>query len=213
MTKIIQGLIDTLFGALPETVRLPFAAISLALILIVIIWGISGWARKQQPEKQHRFTKQGTTREEVFNGVTIGFQLGRLEILDGAPFPEARAAVPEIRSELQNLLSAAGATGVDPSLDARSLIRAVLQHFSRANTVIRAAVLAGICAQRLSLTRGTEDASKVRELRQLAFSALQDASQAVVPNRNALFEQLSRMEHLVSTSISDAFWNQLPRTA
>jgi mobilome CxxCx(11)CxxC protein len=134
--------------------------------------------------------------EDARFGIALGFAIGRLEVIDKSPFPEAKAAEQGLRREIKQMLSrekddalAAASDG-----DGRELMHIVLNYFAIRDIKIHAAILIGIGALRLSLSDGSSSPAKTEELRKLALSAFMEIDAHVVADRQSLFDSIGALD-------------------
>jgi pimeloyl-ACP methyl ester carboxylesterase len=136
----------------------------------------------------------GRTLKEYSDGLivslSLGWQLGRYEFIQGSELPEAQAVEADLRSEIEILSEECG---IQVSLAELSSGQAIKQTLIRAlvrDVRKHAAILVGMAACRAGLVGTSSDLVNNEKMRQLAFSALLDVDPSIVPNRRAFFDQL-----------------------
>jgi len=150
------------------------------------------------------------TPEILNTRLSLGWQLGRYEIIQGSEFEEARAAEPQVRDEIEGLLRALDIDCSLEGLSARQAIRDVLIRTQSRDTREHGAILIGFAAFRVQLIGNVSDAAREEEVRQLAFSALLDIDPSVVPNKHALFDELIRHRPATTAALSELLQGYVP---
>ncbi|MDJ0922402.1 MAG: hypothetical protein QNI84_14835 [Henriciella sp.] len=208
---VLLELFDRLLEFLPTPWRVPVGIFLLTALFLLLLWGLFGWARRQQPKTVQTAKKQGASFDLVRRAVNLGFSLGRFEFLDGSQFQEAIAAAPAARDEITQLLNIDPAIPVSSDKTAKELIASVLVVLSARNAAEHGALLTGICAQRTALVGASKDNSNNEQVRLLAEGTLGDAASTVIPDRRKLFRKLlSTKDRLTVVDVSEIYWNQLP---
>lgn len=134
----------------------------------------------------------GMTPELLNTRLNLGWQLGRYEIVQGSEFDEARAAEPEVREEIEALLSAVDLECSLEGAAARQTIRRILLRAQSRDVREHGAILIGLAAFRVQLVGNSSDPANDEELKRLVFSALLEVDPTVAPNKHALFDEIMK---------------------
>jgi len=151
--------------------------------------GVPG-SEDPRPRSRSNLVLKTLNRASLRWGLQLGFQLGRFELIDGAPFPEARAVAPAIRGELAELLKRDGLVSVQGKTGMQ-IMGEVIRVYGTLDAERHAAILIGIAANRALLVGASKKDEHNAEMRKLALSAIMEADPTVIPNRPALFEALA----------------------
>lgn len=145
--------------------------------------------------------------EDVRLGVTLGFTLGRLECIDGSKFPEFKAVEDSIKSEVIDILMTRDSASLAQNLssDKRLLLESVVKHFFLRNSCIHAAILTGICGQRLSISCSVSDDDTKEVFLNLARSAIMDIGQEMVADKEQFFAELRKLKNFSIGDICTIF--------
>ena len=137
------------------------------------------------------------------SGINLGWQLGRLEILQGADLPEAQTQAKVIVNYLRDYLKQEGMEYKDVSF--HELTAYIMSYYERTDPSKLAATMVGICAIRLSLSRTKDSDSQIsREFQEIAFSALQEIDDDFLPgiDRRRFFDEMKKasLQNVVETA-------------
>lgn len=127
-------------------------------------------------------------------GLTVGWQLGRFEFIDGSDFPEAQAIRPEVHGEISRFLTQDSFPHEFGDLDSRELMDTVIGYYGATDLQKHSSILLGLAAFRVSLVGASADISHNREIESLALSVFREIDDSVVPRKMALFESLLRAQ-------------------
>jgi len=123
-------------------------------------------------------------------GVTLGWQLARYEFIHDSPIPEARNASPAAKRDIEVMLNQDKFPYEVDSLDSQQLISTILLHYGSSNPVKHSMILLGIAAMRASLVGASSNQENNEQLRQLAYSAIQDIDSSIIQRKQELFAQI-----------------------
>jgi len=203
----VQKLLPWLTG-LPFAPKVAVSAIIVAsgIFLLLLIW--SAPPKKVDAASSVAGAFGTMDRATVRFGLTLGWELGRFEFVDGSSFPEARAAAPSIRQEIGQLLDQDHFSTAVNALDSRQLITAVLTHYGTTDVQKHGAILLGIAAMRASIIGASKNEEHNAEMRNLVFSAIKEIDARVLPRKEEFFTALmTRPPHNVSEAL--AFLDEL----
>jgi hypothetical protein len=122
--------------------------------------------------------------------VTLGWQLGRFEFVEDSSFPEARQAAPEMRRQIQALLTQDKFPHAIDTLNARQTIDTVLTYYGTSSLEKHAFILLGIAALRGSLVGASRDPAANEEMKRLAASAVDSIDRSVISDRKSLAQEI-----------------------
>jgi hypothetical protein len=123
-------------------------------------------------------------------GITLGWQMARYEFVYDSPLPEAKKASPAIRQEIERLLKQDGFPHPVEGLDYQQLVTSVLSYYGTSNLEKHASILLGIAAMRVTLVGASKNQQNNEQMRQLAYSAIQDIDSGVLPRKAEIFQEL-----------------------
>jgi len=132
----------------------------------------------------------GLDRSALRFGLTLGWQLGRYELIYDSPIPEAKALQPSLEAEIKDLLTADGYPQSIAGLTFQQLIRQVLAFYGLTSINKHAAILIGNSACRASLIGASKDQGHNDEMKALAFSSLRDIDPTILRNKEKFFDLL-----------------------
>jgi hypothetical protein len=178
------------------------ALIAIALVAVAVI--VAGaWF--------YIFPHKKIDRASLRFGLTLGWQLGRFEFIDGSQFAEAQKIRPEVHGEITRLLKQDGFPHDFIDLNARELMNTVIGYYGSKDLQKHSSILLGIAAFRASLVGVSGDDSANQEMESLALSAIREIDGSVVPSKMKLFDSLLREQpNNVPDLIEliDAHWQQ-----
>jgi hypothetical protein len=148
------------------------------------------WRSDPEPDPSRSKPLAWVEREKLRFGLTLGWQLGRFEFVDGSSFAEARAAEPSIRAEIEDLLSSDHYPKPVAGLSYRELMRTTLLHYAMVDLEKHGAILVGVAAMRASLIGASSTPGHNEEMSQLAYSAILEADDSIIPDKRSFFERL-----------------------
>jgi hypothetical protein len=123
-------------------------------------------------------------------GVTLGWQLARYEFIYDSPIPEARDASHAAKRDIEMMLSQDKFPYEVDSLSSQQLISTILLYYGSSNPVKHSTILLGIAAMRASLIGASSNQENNEELKQLAYSAIQDIDSSIIQRKQELFAQI-----------------------
>ena len=158
---------------------------------------------KTQQLESLREQQETTTQTDVYPqierptlrfGLTIGWQIGRFEFINGSDFPEAQAIRPEVHGEISRLLTQDGFPHEFRDLNSRELMTTFISYYGSTDPRKHSSILLGLAAFRVSLVGASADKSHNREMESLALSVIREIDNSVVPRKMALFDSLLRAQ-------------------
>jgi hypothetical protein len=184
LLESLQKLVPWAAGlALAPKLLISFIVLALAAFALVLIWTP---AKNDSPPVGIDVHDRATARY----GVTLGWHLGRFEIIDNSPFPEVQQVAPELKRQIQALLQQDKFPHTIDSLNAPQAIDTILTYYGTTNLTKHAFVLLGIAAQRTSLVGASRDPAANEEMKQLAASAVGSMDSSVIRDRESLAREL-----------------------
>lgn len=156
---------------------------------------IAGHDSKNQPTNSNDKSKiisYKIDRKVARFGITLGWQLARLELIEGSTLPEAQAVSTSIKQDINQLLEQDNYQCSMKKLDARQLIHSLISYYSTINLDKHTLILIGIAAMRTSLIGASNNEDHNIEMKSLAFSAVQEVDSSVIPDKKAFFDSLIR---------------------
>ncbi len=129
-------------------------------------------------------------RETARFGITLGWQLARYEFTYDSPFPEVLNISPSIKQEIERLLKQDQFPHTVEGLSSQQLIDTVLLYYGTSNLKKHASVLLGIAAMRASLVGASSNQQHNDEMKQLAYSAIEDIDGSLLRRKKELFNEL-----------------------
>jgi hypothetical protein len=134
------------------------------------------------------------SRKTARLGVTLGWQLARLEFFDGSSFEEARAAAPKVREEIDFLLQQDGTDKLfkdyNKEHNVQTLINRILIYYDANDSEMHAAILIGICALRVSLAGASSNKDHNDEMLRIAQSCIQQVDDSIIPDKDEFFNSI-----------------------
>ena len=123
-------------------------------------------------------------------GVTLGWQLARYEFIYDSPIAEAKNASAAAKRDIEMMLRQDNFPYKVDDFDSRQLISTILFHYGSSDPVKHSTILLGIAAMRASLIGSSSDQKNNEEIKQLAYSAIQDMDSSIIPQKQELFDKI-----------------------
>jgi hypothetical protein len=127
-------------------------------------------------------------------GLTLGWQLGRYEMLYQSPIPEAAAAAPDLEREIQTMLEQDHYPNAVQSVSAQQLMHDVLLYYGSADADKHAMILLGMAAVRAMMAGASNDQSINEQMAELAHGMIAEIDSTVLPNKERIFQALLRQK-------------------
>jgi hypothetical protein len=134
-------------------------------------------------------------------GVTLGWQLARLEFAKDSPLPEALEALPRIESNIKQLLAQDKAEKIYNGSTAPEIIENILSYYSVSDAQKYSAIMLGIASLRASLIGASSNEEHNREIQDLVEGTLSQVDSKYLPDKKKLLQKLITVK---PRSVNDA---------